>query len=390
SNNRDLFLDFNSGTVVSLTINDKPVTQPVYDTNTITLPARSLVAGTNHVSIMFSHAYGENHLGLLRYQDPLDSKTYVYTAGGSEFARYVFPCFDQSDITSSLNLVLQTPADWRVITQGKADVVSLPNKTNRFWAFRSSQPAVVSSFVLIAGPFEQWQKDHNQLSMRLFVRASLADKIKPVEWFSPIKLGMAFYQNYFKTPYPHNKIDQVFLPEQVSQEGHSALLVMSDASLSSQRRVQVRSLLNKMAHQWLAPNITTASTRDLWLVDGYAQYSAGLAADQIDRLASQQAQALPTNARPEPPVNTTGLDTTLTPQGDDTNFYSYLKTLTPTATRESVSTLASNTAATTCSQERLEQLDRFITNNPRLPGVMKTHFLSAKQQYELCLNKRGE
>ena len=76
-------------------------------------------------------------------------------------------------------------------------------------------------FAFVAGPFDQLlpsaERDSElpRIPMSLYCRKSLtkyAEKIKD-DWFRITKASIRYYEQMFDTPYPFDKLDQIFCPD---------------------------------------------------------------------------------------------------------------------------------------------------------------------------------
>jgi aminopeptidase N len=77
TNKQNLTVDFTGGTVTKVEVNGARVSVN-YSGYFITLPAESMLVGSNIVHISYQHPYDQDGTGLHRFVDPEDGNTYLY------------------------------------------------------------------------------------------------------------------------------------------------------------------------------------------------------------------------------------------------------------------------------------------------------------------------
>lgn len=209
-----LTLDLDQATITSLTVNGQRVT-PRYNHWFITLAPAHLVAGRNTVTVVYQRLHSTNGEGLHRMVDPVDGRVYTYSHFEPAAAHQMFAVFDQPDLKGTYQLNVTAPADWTVIsTTRESGVKPAPgNPASRRWTFPATKKLSPYNFSMHAGPYKMWEDNSGPYPMRLFARQSVASQIKPAEWFTYTKQGLAFFDDYFGVPYQFDKYDQILVPD---------------------------------------------------------------------------------------------------------------------------------------------------------------------------------
>lgn len=288
-----LFMDFHEGKIQSLVINGKSVADAgraaLYDGTRLQLPESELVAGTNRVEVAFTHPYGRDGVGLHRFVDPEDKRVYLYSQAEPFDANRIFPCFDQPDLKASFELTVEAPQDWAVVSNmAEKDVAIFDQKSS--WQFPPSPVFSTYLFALHAGPFAAWKSDAEGIPLRLFARESLRRHVDSSEWFELTRAGFQYFNEWFATPYPFAKYDQVIVPEFASgaMENVGAVTFSEDYLFRSRatdghRRERADTILHEMAHMWFGNLVTMRWWDGLWLNESFATYAAWRALEEIAR-----------------------------------------------------------------------------------------------------------
>jgi aminopeptidase N len=118
---------------------------------------------------------------------------------------------------------------------------------------------------------------------------------------------LAYYNDYFGTPYPLPKLDMIAAPGSSqffgAMENWGAILyfertVLLDPKLQTEAQKQdvFNTVAHEIAHQWFGDLVTMSWWDDLWLNEGYASWMASKASDDINPEWKALTQSL-ANAR---------------------------------------------------------------------------------------------
>jgi aminopeptidase N len=279
-----LTVDLDKATISTLTVNGKQV-KPQYNNWFITLAPADLVKGRNTVTVVYQRLHSTNGEGLHRMKDPVDGRVYTYSHFEPAAAHQMFAAFDQPDLKATYQLSVTAPADWTVISTMRESGVQAGSGESRRWSFPRTKKLSPYNFSMHAGPYKMWEDNSGPYPMRLFARQSVASQIKPAEWFTYTKQGLAFFDNYFGLPYQFAKYDQILVPDFLygAMEnaaaitfGEARFLYKADMT-AAQRQSLAGVIMHEMAHQWFGDLVTMKWWNGLWLNESFASFMGTLA-----------------------------------------------------------------------------------------------------------------
>lgn len=281
-----LEVDFTGGSVSGIVANGQDI-DVGYNGYFITLPADALIAGSNDISISYSHPYDQDGTGLHRFVDPEDGNTYLYTYLWPYYSNRLFPNFDQPNLKARYEMTVRATPDWQVVSATMEDSITEDGDA-RLWHFPQSEIFSTYIFSLHAGPYKIWEDTAGDIPIRLMARQSLANYVAVEEWMSYTRAGLAHYRDYFDISYPFGKYDQVIVPDFLigAMENVSAVTFAesfvdrgSSTRFSSQRRAGT--ILHEMAHMWFGNLVTKNWWNGLWLNESFATLMSSIAVSEV-------------------------------------------------------------------------------------------------------------
>jgi aminopeptidase N len=278
----DLPIDYRDGVVQSATLNGRPIATELANGH-LNLQA---IAGKNTVTITFVSNAAPAGKAITRYEDKDDGNEYFYTLFVPMDASMAFPCFDQPDLKGKFTLDLDHPAGWTVI--GNTPLIATDESHARF---AETRPISTYLFAFAAGPFSAVHAK-NAGEPTLYVRKS---QLTRAEEEAPqvqqmTARGIAFLSDYFAQPFPFPKYDLVLIPgfpfggmEHAGETflNEDGVLFRSTPTQSDYFRRNIL-VLHETCHQWFGDMVTMRWFDDLWLKEGFAQYMAYKALEQLD------------------------------------------------------------------------------------------------------------
>ncbi|MCB9889076.1 MAG: ERAP1-like C-terminal domain-containing protein [Planctomycetes bacterium] len=274
-------LDFAGEELTGLTVNGARV-EPRRVANHIVLPAAQMRIGTNEVRADFSSKVAPTGTPLTVYHDATDGADYYYSLIVPADAHRLFPCFDQPDLKGVFELTVETPAEWKVVANGK----ELRSSTATVRSFAPTKPLPTYLFAFAAGPFAEIGGHSFQpagrppIPMRMFLRQSKADRAEVDHLFDMHGRAATWLGDYFAYPYPFAKLDMVLLPGfPYGGMEHAGAIFYRESSLVFEQQptegeLTRRSTLiyHEVSHQWFGNLVTMRWFDDLWLKEGFATF----------------------------------------------------------------------------------------------------------------------
>jgi aminopeptidase N len=283
-----VLLDFREGTASALLVNGKK-TPAALDGGHIELPGNLLKAGVNSVSLDFSAPIAPAGKALTRFEDKDDNNEYIYTLFVPMDASMAFPCFDQPDVKGRFRLDLIIPEAWTAISNTAPEATSPAAAGQVHVTFGESRPISTYLFAFAAGPF---RKVHETAGMPgLYVRQSKLKRAEEeaAEVQQITAQGIDYLSRFFARPFPFPKYDLVVIPGfaygGMEHAGATFLreesILFRTAPTHSDRLNRDILLLHELSHQWFGDLVTMRWFDDLWLKEGFAQYMAYDALDNV-------------------------------------------------------------------------------------------------------------
>jgi aminopeptidase N len=285
NNNNDLTIDFDQGSVESITRDGTPVNFS-YTKWFITIPKEELSAGKNSLVVTYKRPYATDGSGLHRFVDPENSEIYLYSDFEPYDANRLFPHFDQPSLKATYTLDVKAPKHWKVISSTRETEIEELDDANH-WIFPTSKKFSSYIFSLHAGNYDVLEDKFEDIPLRLFVRTSLAEYVKTDDWFTPTKQSFKFFNDYFEVRYPFEKYDQIIAPdfnagamENVAAVTFSETFVSRGEKSTEQKMRLANVIAHEMAHMWFGDLVTMRWWNGLWLNESFATYMANLAIDK--------------------------------------------------------------------------------------------------------------
>jgi hypothetical protein len=304
----------------------------------IKLPLALLREGANTVELGFRQAFSIDsdgasdgasaaaHGGWVRSIDPRDGKRYVFSHLGEHRAQRLFPCFDQLDLKARIEVSVQAPAGWTVLSTERESEPPREQKPGKTWLWKFPETRALSpgALALHAGPFVRLDgptlRLRNQFptpavtvhTVRVFFPASLAPFRRAGDWIRTAARGIELLGAEWGYAFPHAKLDLVFVPElQAKSDGtaqagpsiHAAGAVVIDRALAAAAATPETRLrgdllvLGHVARAWLGDLATPRWWNGAALTEGLAAYGALRAAEEPGADGGRTGQAVEDGAK---------------------------------------------------------------------------------------------
>ena len=139
-----------------------------------------------------------------------------------------------------------------------------------------------------AGPFSYIENDNKEFNsicpLAIGIRKSKLKYLDPREFFRVMEAAIRFYQDFFSTPFPFKKYDNIFVPEfRIRGMENLGMINMTDKYFRPKNEVSTflkfeyfKVCVHELAHMWFGDLVTMKWWNDLWLKESFADYCAGV------------------------------------------------------------------------------------------------------------------
>jgi len=286
---QDLQIDFKQDTShikdLHVIINGTYTKIPVVLKNEhIIIDKKYLTASSNGIAINFT----AGDASLNRNDD------YLYSLSVPDHARTIYPCFDQPDIKAVYSFMLNVPKGWRVLANGKTEVINPPAEKdgtyNFFFDNTEQLPTYLFSFT--AGKYTSVSKKINDEHTAEFLyRETDSTKIK-LSVDSVFKLhadAIDFLEQWTDISFPFQKVGFVAIPdfqfggmEHPGEVQYKASSLFLDAGATKDQLIGRANLIShETAHMWFGDLVTMKWFNDVWMKEVFANFMADKVTEKV-------------------------------------------------------------------------------------------------------------
>ena len=216
-------------------------------------------------------------------------KMLIATQFESHHAREAFPCIDEPEAKATFDLTLSTPVGEAVIANTPIKTQKT-TKTNLVTTFETTPPMSTYLLAFAYGQMHSVQAK-SKLGVTVSTWATVAQSKSHLQYANDEAVRcLDFFEDYFKTPFPLKKLDQVALPDfdSLAMENWGLITfrevgLLADPlnrSISGERLITMV-VAHEMSHQWFGNLVTMKWWDDLWLNESFATIMESLAPDKL-------------------------------------------------------------------------------------------------------------
>ncbi|HEX8573919.1 MAG TPA: M1 family metallopeptidase [Allosphingosinicella sp.] len=281
-------LDFQSAELVSRVYDTTEAsgisTDPGKQTVTVRF-ARPIPPGRYRLGLEYTGRIYTQAAGLfaLDYDSPKGRKRALFTQFEAPDARRMFPGWDEPQFRTPYSLTVTVLPGQDAISNMHQAASDLQSDGRRMISFHTTPP--MSSYLLFLAVGEFDRITTTAAGTELGVVTKKGDGEKGRWALESSARILPWYNDYFGTPYPLPKLDNVAGPGSSQFFGamenwgaifsfESILLVDPAITTEARRQSIFEVAAHEMAHQWFGDLVTMAWWDDLWLNEGFASWMA--------------------------------------------------------------------------------------------------------------------
>lgn len=201
-------------------------------------------------------------------------------------AKRVFPCKDHPSYKATFDVSLVIPKRLTALSNTFPIREESMNSHKKKVTFETTP--VMSTYLLYlgVGEWEVWEKSYGRVTVSGVTTPGKSKHTSfAVDWAAKC---LAFYEHYFKHPYPLKKLDLIAVPDFASGAmenwgaitfRENALLYYEGASSIATKQRIAEVVAHEIVHQWFGNLVTMKWWDDLWLNESFATYMAYKAID---------------------------------------------------------------------------------------------------------------
>lgn len=254
---------------------------------------RAVPAGEADVTIAYDAPFAAGAAGL--YRATSDDEKYAITQFEAIDARRAFPGFDEPRFKTPFSVSVVARADDTAISNTTEDKVEPAGEGLVRHVYRETLPLPTYLIAFAVGPYQvvdgpvlppNAYRKHAVPLRGVAARGKGAQTRYALD--NTAKL-VTFFEDYFATGYPYDKLDFIAAPEfsagAMENAGaivyaETAILMQPGGPVTQQRNI-LTTHAHEIAHQWFGDLVTPAWWDDIWLNEAFATWMAYKAAAAV-------------------------------------------------------------------------------------------------------------
>jgi len=253
------------------------------------------------ILLEFSYAAPLDEIPMSLYRARDGDEWYAFTQFEALAAREAFPCFDEPQFKTPFTTSIITPASMKAASNAPL-ARTTPIGDQVRYDFETTEPLPTYLVAMAVGNFDIAQNAAPRAGQPpqriLTVHGKSQHTAFALRESSTI---LAELSEYFGSPYPYKKLDQVAVPSFRAGAMENAglvtyreqFLIIDDARGSANDKLQAQSIIaHELAHMWFGNLVTMQWWDDLWLNEAFATWMSNVVLKKIAPAAEPELQAV--------------------------------------------------------------------------------------------------
>ncbi|MEU9101177.1 M1 family metallopeptidase [Streptomyces sp. NPDC048361] len=193
-----------------------------------------------------------------------------------------FPSNNHPSDKATYDIKVTVPDGLRVVSNGEL-VSTARNGALTTFSWRTKEPMATYLAMLAIGPYEIDDKGRTASGIPVYTAVDPGAKARTAEVVARLPEVMAWEEKNFG-PYPFSSTGVVVAP--AKSAGYA--LETQNRPVMPVDQFDLSTLVHELAHQWFGDSVTPAAWRDMWLNEGFAQYSEWLWSEDHGGMSAQE------------------------------------------------------------------------------------------------------
>jgi len=272
-------------------LNDQPITNIFIDSENdiYTIQLNSNISGDCVLKLYFTSNFDEGS-GIVKINNIIDNRTFIYTRFEPNFSRKCFPCWDEPCFKVKYKMKIQiNDPTYKVLFN--TDPINI-SSNNNLVLYEFQESIIMSSYVssFIIGKFNYIESHSNDnIRLRVYIPDDLPLDVGSFALDYGVKM-LNYATEYFNISFPYNKID--FIPidnvDVRGMENYGLIFYDSDYLLYDKKISTLNHkigtahvIAHELVHQWFGNLISIINWNELWLKESFAKFFEYIIVDAI-------------------------------------------------------------------------------------------------------------
>uniref|UniRef100_A0A0N4Z0W8 Aminopeptidase n=1 Tax=Parastrongyloides trichosuri TaxID=131310 RepID=A0A0N4Z0W8_PARTI len=206
----------------------------------------------------------------------------------NDFARRLFPCFDQPDMKAEFLISIRHPTAARVVSNSPARLTETSGNGYETTYFYKTKKMSTYLLAFVVSFFRYKETNYNGIPIKVYTEPMKIDGVNLA--LETTKKLLGYYEKYFDIRYPLPKLDIHTYPQMrvLAMENWGIITIKTDQLLyqknvhtQKHRYDVIKTISHETSHMWFGCLITPKKWDLLWLNEGFATMMSFKGAEAI-------------------------------------------------------------------------------------------------------------